>query len=89
MGKKLNRDEIIVSCPKCGYQHFYKSLNELEQTSIFTPCKNCGFLFLQYIFNKMKATQSLLESDPQAVALLKAGDIKGFKSYLKKKTGLF
>ena len=91
MKRKKNsdvRDEISVSCPKCGHKHVFDSMRALESAGISTPCFNCGFLFLQHVANKMDATMALLKSDPKASALLREGKLEEFKRYLHERTGL-
>jgi len=82
------QDEIRVSCLKCGHEHVYDSMPALEAADIATPCSNCGFLFLQYLANKLDAMKSLLRSDPKASALIKQGRLEEFKKYMEEKTGL-
>ena len=91
MGRKKRpkgRDEISVSCLKCGHKHIFDSASDLESTDISTPCLNCGFPFLQHLANKIDATMALLKSDPRASALLREGKLEEFKKYLEEETGL-
>ena len=87
--KRNNPDEVIITCPKCEHQHHYASIDMLDNIPNTTPCENCGFLFLDHISKKLRATTNLLESDPNARALLDASDFEKFNEYLEKKTGLF
>ena len=72
------RDEVSVSCHKCGHKHVFDSMRALESTDVSTPCSNCGFLFLQHLSNKMDATMTLLRYDPKAAALLREGKLEEF-----------
>jgi hypothetical protein len=78
----------VVNCRACGHRHSYPSVEALEQTPLGTPCAQCGFLYLQYVAEKMDATMLLLETDAHAAALLQAGDVTAFARYLEEKTGL-
>ncbi len=54
-----------------------------------TPCESCGYLFLDHISKKLRASMSLRESDPKAKELYDSGELDAFYAYLEKKTGLF
>ena len=82
------RDEISISCQKCGHKHVFDSMRDLESTDVSTPCSNCGFLFLQHLANKMNATMTLLRSDPKASALVKEGKLEEFKKCVEEEVGL-
>ena len=86
--KIIQDDAVVVTCPKCGHKHSYISMKALDKTPKSTPCARCGFLFLQYLANKLDATLTLLKSDPKAIALLRDGTVEDFDKYLKEKTGL-
>ena len=75
-------------CHKCGHYHAFHSVDDLDNTPSSMPCEKCGFLFLQYMRNKIEATMTLLQSDPYAVALLQAGDTQKLNAYIKEKTGM-
>lgn len=87
--KKPNEDkQVIITCSKCGHKHTYESIEALDRMSLATPCDGCGFLFLQYSANKLTAINALLQTDPKAIALMKAGKFDEFGKYLKEKTEL-
>jgi len=87
--KKKNPDETIITCPKCKHQHYYESFDMLYDIPNSTPCESCGYLFLDHISKKLRASISLRESDPKAKELHDSGDLDAFYAYLEKKTGLF
>jgi hypothetical protein len=81
--KTNNTDEVIIACSECGHKHKYESIEEFDSLPIGIPCDGCGFLFLQYIVNKMKALKALLEADdPKAIAMLKSGNVDELHKYL-------
>ncbi len=82
--KTNNTDEIIITCSECGHKHKYESIEELDSLPIRTPCDGCGFLFLQYLVDKMEALKALLEADdPKAMAMLKSGNFDELHKYLE------
>jgi hypothetical protein len=87
--KRKNSDETIITCPKCQHQHYYESFDLLYDIPNSTPCESCGYLFLDHISKKLRASISLRESDSKAKALYDSGDLDAFHAYLAKKTGLF
>jgi uncharacterized Zn finger protein len=86
--KKSRTDDVSAVCPKCGQEHVYRSVDEMDATPASTPCKKCGFLFLHRARQKMAAMMTLLQSDKKAVSLLKAGDINALNAYIEEKTGI-
>jgi DNA-directed RNA polymerase subunit RPC12/RpoP len=82
------RDEVSAHCHKCGHKHVFGSIEELDSTPASTPCEKCGYLFLHHIRSKIDAMMTLLQSDPQAVSLLQAGDTEKLNEYIKEKTGI-
>lgn len=86
--KPTKRDQVVVSCMRCGHKHRFESLDVLEKTLTSIPCQGCGFLFLQYLASKLDAALVLLKSDPKAAALVKDGRFDEFDRYLKEKTEL-
>ena len=86
--KTIQDDSVVVSCLKCGHKHSFASVTALDKMPTSTPCAGCGFLFLQYLANKLDATMTLLKSDSKAVELLRDGKLEDFEKYLKEKTGV-
>lgn len=63
-------------------------MEKLDSTPLSKPCEKCGYLFLHHTKNKIDATMLLLQSDPKAVAFLKAEKHDELNAYIKEKTGL-
>ena len=87
--KRKNPDEVIITCAQCKHQHHYESFDMLFEITNSTPCENCGYLFLDHISKKIRASIRLRESDLKAKELHDSGDLDAFYAYLEKKTGLF
>jgi hypothetical protein len=80
-------EKVAVRCLACGHEHSFPSLDALESTSRSTPCARCGFLYINHMAQKMDAMLLLLDSDPHAGELLRAGDMDRFGRYFAEKTG--
>jgi Zn ribbon nucleic-acid-binding protein len=87
--KRKKEPDAIAICPRCGEKHKFEKFEDLDELDIKTPCRKCGFLLHEHIFNKMDVTLSLFESgDQHAHKLLNEGKFEDFNKYSEKKTGL-
>ena len=87
--RRLKTDEAIVVCAKCGHEHFYKSLDMLNDVPMSHPCEKCGFPFLEHSKKKMEAMLQMVTTDKRARELFTADDPDAFWDYVEEKTGLF
>lgn len=47
--ENTKENQMIVSCPKCGHEHKYETLEAFEKVSLAIPCNGGGYLFVQRI----------------------------------------
>lgn len=80
-------NQVVVSCPKCGHEHKYETLEAFEKVSLATPCNGCGYLFVHRLAQKMDIIMEMLQTDPKASALFQAGKYAEFNEYLEERLG--
>jgi transcription elongation factor Elf1 len=81
-------ETVSVPCSQCRHPHAYASLAALDTMSIFTPCEECGHLFLLEIRQKTDAIRSVLDADPQAAELLRQDNFEAFYQLVEQRTGV-
>jgi hypothetical protein len=71
-----------VPCPKCGQVNDLGSSEALYHASLATPCRHCGFLFLDHIDRQMKKLVEMTAQNPEWGELLRAGRMDVIKQRL-------
>ena len=62
-----------VPCGKCGQINDLGSSEALYHANLATPCKHCGFHFLDHLDRQMKKLMEMTDKDPEWGELLRSG----------------
>lgn len=74
---------MIVSCPKCGHEHKYETLEAFEKVSLAILCNGGGYLFVQRMVQKMDIMTEMHQADLKAITLLQAGKHTELSEYFE------
>lgn len=61
--KRSKDDEVIITCPQCGHEYLYESLEKVSEVSLDVRCGQCGCKYLQEVMAKMEAMLTDLEQE--------------------------
>lgn len=62
-----------VPCKKCGQVNDFGSSEALYWADLSTPCKHCGFRFLEHMDRQMKKLMEMTAKDAEWGELLRSG----------------
>lgn len=61
--KRKKEDEVIITCPQCGQEYKYESLEKVGEMSPDVRCGQCGCKYLLAVMEKMEAMLAALEQE--------------------------
>jgi len=62
-GKRKKEDEVIITCPQCGHEYTYESLEKVGEVLPDVRCGQCGCKYLRAVMEKTERMLAELEQE--------------------------